>query len=261
MKKKILFVYDHEYPHLWRDGLWAAIQLLLNDYDVVCKNIRTDEVDIQGYDFLLGWGGFESPVEQAIRCLDIKKGLCIGGNAFEPIHRHNYDVLFYETKWYKPQIADHKNIHLAFGVNTQIYFHRKKATKLFDVISVGAFSSWKRQEKIRALPGLRIVIGEIQRGNMSESLHIVGELLTNGVAVCNMVTPEKLSDFYNASRLCYIPADINGGGERAVLEARACGVPVKIEGDNPKLNEMSKVPVPSEVHYYKALLRGITSVI
>ena len=32
-----------------------------------------------------------------------------------------YDVLFYETEWYRPVIEHHPRKHRAFGINTNIY--------------------------------------------------------------------------------------------------------------------------------------------
>ena len=39
---KILFVFDHEYPHLWRDGLWAALKILEKDWDIEYLNLNDD---------------------------------------------------------------------------------------------------------------------------------------------------------------------------------------------------------------------------
>lgn len=261
LRPKILFVYDHEYPHLWKDGLWAAIQLLEEEFEVVTFNLQTDCLpSTDGYAMVLGWGGFESPVDKAIRDLPIKKGLCIGGNAFPPVYQYKYDVLFYETEWYKQFVKDHPNAIKAFGVNTQIY-HPTKVPKIFDVISVGAFALWKRQDMLKRYSGTRLAVGQIQRGNPDESMSIIIPLLANGVIVSDMVEPEKLAQFYNASYLCYVPANINGGGERAVLEARACGIMVDVEEDNPKLKELTTSKIPSEKDYAAALKYGIKSVL
>lgn len=239
--------------------MWAAIQLLLKDFDITCKNIRDESFDATGYDFVLGWGGFESPVERAIRELPNKKGLCIGGNAFAPVYKFKYDVLFYETPWYKKEIADHPNIVKAFGVNTNIFFPRP-TQKIFDVITVGAFAEWKRHYLLQLHSGTRLAIGQIQRGNMEESMEIITSLLTSGVIVSDMVAPEKLAELYNASGMCYIPCNENGGGERAVLEARACGIPVVVEQDNEKLLGLLECEVPTEKDYAKALKKGIESI-
>lgn len=260
---KILFVYDHKYPTLWRDGLREALILLESDFSITYLNLsKRDEFLPDRYDLILGWGAFNSKVDHFIRdVLYTKRGLLIGGNASPPYKTHDYDVLFYETDWYKPQIEAHKNIHKAFGINSKIYFNTRHP-KVIDYITVGSFSAWKRQNKLLLKRGIKLAIGEIQEDNLAESIPIVNKLLAGGVIISGMMSPANLAHFYNISRTCYIPADVNGGGERAVLEARACGLKVEIEGDNPKLQELVSVnSIPTENDYYKALKKGITSIL
>ena len=148
-----------------------------------------------------------------------------------------------------------KFIH-AFGVNTDIY----KPIDLpivWDVLSVGAFARWKRQVNLLNLKGNRLVVGEIQKENMGESLDIIGLLLQGGVGIMDMVPPETLNLIYNLSSYVYIPADIVGGGERSVLEARACGKTVVVEPDNPKLKELCYSEIFDHNYYATQLLKGI----
>ena len=42
--KKILFVYYHKYPNLWKDGLWAALKLLEKDFNVVFFNLAEEKL-------------------------------------------------------------------------------------------------------------------------------------------------------------------------------------------------------------------------
>lgn len=248
--------------------MWAALKILEKELEIEYLNLHEDMTDIgfyQGYDFYLGWGGFGSKVDKFMKIPHpgAKMGLCIGGNAF-PYHP-GYDVLFHETDWVKDYLKLEGNCVKAFGVNTDIYFKEndygecERSHKMFDVISVGAFASWKRHFLLRGKGGLRLAIGQIQRNNPEESLGIINGLLYDGVMVSDMVYPEKLAELYRASWTCYIPADIMGGGERAILEARACGIDVVCENDNPKLKELCTVPIPTEVDYAKALKKGILS--
>ncbi len=259
---KILFVFDHEYPHLWRDGLWAALKILEKEFDIEYLNIQDDNFgrNTLNFDFVLGWGGFNSPVDKFVSELPLKKGLCIGGNAF-PYHS-GYDVLFHETDWVKDFLKLEGDCIKAFGVNSDIYYNdylNDEKKRVFDVISVGAFASWKRHFLLRGKGGLRLAIGQIQRNNPEESLSIINGLLYDGVMVSDMVYPEKLAELYRSSYTCYIPADIMGGGERAILEARACGIDVECENDNPKLKELCTGPIPTEHDYAEALKKGILS--
>lgn len=258
-KTKIAFVLYHEYQDLWRDGLWAAIQLLSFDFEVTILNLwgMTFPPDLSEYSFILGWGAFGSPVDRLLSTCNNRKGLCIAGVS-PPTTMLNYDVLFYETNWFLSQIDAHPNKIHAFGINTQIY-KPMRIRKIFDYLTVGAFAFWKRQTNLLSKKGTRMAIGEIQKENIGESLEIIGDLLLGGVMISDMVEPKKLAELYNASKNVYIPANIYGGGERAVLEARACGVPVEVEPDNPKLIELCCSPVYDERYYASQLKKGVQS--
>jgi hypothetical protein len=85
-------------------------------------------ISIPEWDFILGWGAFGSPTDAVMQHLHKSghkspRGLCIGGNAVAPPDNVSeiYDVLFYETEWYRPVIAHHRRIRRAFGINTNIY--------------------------------------------------------------------------------------------------------------------------------------------
>lgn len=266
MKPKVLFVYDHKYPKLWKDGLWAALRLLKEDFDLIKFNLQDKGkvvIDpLSSFDFVLGWGAFNSSVDLALREMKVqfpskKSGLCIAGNAFPPERMEKYDVLFYETSWYLPQIEKHPHTIHAFGVNTDIYNPWPEAPVIWDFLSVGSFSYWKRHEKIIERSGTKMVIGEIQRDNWTESFDIISNLLLAGVGISDMVYPTKLRNLYNCAGKILIPAEVNGGGERALLEARACGKKVEIMDDNPKLLELLNGPILDHHYYYDQLKKGI----
>jgi len=259
---KLLFVHDSKYEV--KDGLWAALNLLEKQgFEIVRVNLQQG-TPREYFDFTLGWGGFNSPVDKILQseCKG-KKGLCIAGNAFSPVGQDNYDVLFYETEWYLPQIQHHKNVVRAFGINSDIYKPILDAIKIWDWVSVGAFALWKRQHLLKNKGGYKLAIGEIQKNNISESVDIIGDLLYNQIMIPDMVEPEKLAMIYNSADKIFIPADINGGGERAVLEAQACGVPVEVENDNPKLKELltwtERGRIPDQYWYADQLKCGIES--
>jgi hypothetical protein len=270
-KKKILFIINHEYPDNWKDGLWAAMDKLKGDFDIVQWNLFTDEpliADPKDFDFILGWGAFGGPVDNymsALRQVVKKKpfGLCVAGNVVSPGSPDVYDILFYETEWAKDWILSHdptledKLMH-AFGINRLIYNESLGHTdKIWDYTTVGSFSLWKRHILMLDKPGYKLAIGEIQKGNPGESLDIIGDLLLGGIVISDMVEPETLATIYHCSRCVYIPADITGGGERAVLEARACNINVEVEPDNEKLEELLKSPLWDHLYYAEQLKKGI----
>lgn len=258
---KILFVYYHKNPEYWKDGLWWSINELGKKEQVVWLNLayEYDGVNLDNFDFILGWGAFGSPADLFMQKVQgKKKGLCLAGSATPvPVYADNYDIIFYETDWIKNNYLKDVKTRLvkAFGVNTEI-FNSFSSDVIWDYLSVGSFSYWKHHDLMKDKIGTKLCIGEVQKDNLSESMDIITDLVTNDIAVSGMVEPEKLNLIYNLSKTVYIPADINGGGERAVLEARACGCNVEIE-DNPKLKELLECDLPSEKVYFNSLYSAI----
>lgn len=256
---KILFVYYHQNPEYWKDGLWWSINEMSKTHDVTWLNLALpyEGVTTQDYDFVLGWGAFGSPADKFLQgMIGLPKGLCLGGNVVPvPVYASNYQIIFYETDWVKENyLKGLNNLVKAFGVNTAI-FKPLKLEKIWDYLSVGSFSYWKHLEKMKGKLGLRLCIGEVQKDNLVESMDIISDLITNDIAVSGMIGPEKLNLIYNLSKTVYVPADINGGGERTVLEARACGC--KVEVENPKLKELTKCDLPNENVYFNCLTSAI----
>lgn len=267
---KILFICDLKYQAIWKDGLWAALELLKQRHEIEIWNLnyKSDSRVLGDRDFVLGWGAFGSSVDIFLR-EQIKPhsqapiGLCIGGTAQPPVYASEYNVLFYETEWYRKNIIKDfiqtggHAVH-AFGVNTDIYFP-KDTPKTIDWLTVGSFSLWKRQHALIQKEGARLAIGEIQKENLTESMGIITRLLAGGVGIMDMVDPAKLAEFYRMSNNVLIPCELHGGGERAVLEARACGTNVEVIDDNPKLVELSTSTIYDHYYYAKQIEEGITN--
>lgn len=267
-KPKLLFVYDMRDTSHWMDGLHAALFLLEEDFDVFYWNLSNKEeerMDYRDADFVLGWGAFDSSVDKQLKlCGDAKKiGLCIGGNGTPA--REGYDVLFYETKWVRNFLdlgMFCNNLVHAFGVNTDIYNEIDITVPIvWDYIGVGSFSLWKRWHRMQNKKGTKLVVGEYQVDNEPESMAIVQSLIIRNIMVSDTVSPFDLANLYHWSRTLYMPSDIYGGGERAVLEARACGLNVEIEDDNPKLKELLESPIYDHHYYAEQLKKGIMSVL
>lgn len=251
----LVFVYESNHPIEVKDGLATALEVLGREINIKKINIARQLPSFKKDDFVLGWGAFGSRVDELIKHLPNKKGLCIGGCP-EPVDYLGYDVLFYETKWYREKIKYHPNIIHAFGIDTNVY-KNLNVVRDVDYLGVGAYAKWKRWEKMLSKDGHRRVIGEYQRNNQEESQEIWDQLETGGVICKDMMSADKLVCEYNRAKTVYIPATIMGGGERAVLEARSCGCAIEIEPDNPKLKELLDCPIYDVDYYIKQLERGL----
>jgi hypothetical protein len=249
---RLLFVYGHAKPDYWKDGLWRALKELEKKIEITYYNLDLDKKPEGIFDFALGWGGFNSPANSFIVSYNGRKGLCIGGNTNKP-SLDVYDVLFYETDWVRRFLNLDKlkkgKIVKAFGINNEIFYPHPNIAKVWDYLGVGVFANWKRWDKMAEKKGKRLVIGEYQDANEVESLLVISSLMKGGVTISNRVLPEELVNYYCQAKTVYVPADIYGGGERVVLEARSCGCKVEVEEDNPKLKELLSCPVPTFQDY------------
>ncbi len=259
MKPKLLFIYDMENDTNWRDGLWAALNLLEDDFDIHKVNINSRIIDLPNstsYDFILGWGAFDSAVDKMIerqKKKGISAGLCLSAYFAVDGNDKKYDVIFYETewarKWLEVQGITVRLVH-AFGVNTDIYKPIAGLPIVWDWITVGFFGKWHRQVMLNDKEGNKLAIGKLQLG---ESEAIVSPLLLNGCTISSEVEPEKLAQLYNMSKTAYLPGYF--GHERAVLEARACGIGVLVEDE--KLKELEESPIWDASYYAQKLKEGI----
>ena len=274
---KLLFVYDllPEHDLFWRDGLWAALKELEKEWEVTYLNIAKEEDwekkwwDLEGKnDFVLGWGGTGSPHFLKVWANGIggKGGWCFGGGNINEERLEKFPVVFVEneSQLIKP------NFRHAFGTNTDL-FKTLQQPIIIDALYPAAFAYWKHQEQFAViceqenLKGL--AVGYIQRNNPQESYELVSACVAREVAVMDWVPAESLVWLYNASKEVIITADASGGSERAVLEAKACGVPVRVVSDSEKLHVLNKLSTEevrtewNHIKYASKLKEGIREVL
>jgi hypothetical protein len=245
----------------WHDGFTKAINILKTKYDIEIINFYDKtNINYNLYDLVLIKEGFDGDIYHNYLNFiknnkkNCKIGLLISSSNIIPTDDllKNLDILFYETYWYYnyANLKRHKLAIHAFGVDTEI-MKNKNLVKKYDVIFIGTCFPYKRPEKILDLPGLKLVIGQIPDKELENKFK------QNKVHVINFVSYENLSNYLNMSKLCYIPCQTHGGGERAVLEARACGINVRIEDDNLKLKELLESPIYDSNYYAQQIQNGI----
>ena len=177
-----------------------------------------------------------------------------------------YHSVFYETAWFKEtfgwKFVGQPRHYQAFGISTRI-MHPGVApldeeSKPFEYVFVGHISdALKRVRKLEDMPGRRLAIGHVDAGDME----VVKQLRAHGVdVVAGQMSYDDLATILRLSRTVLLPMAVWGGGERALLEARACGAAVEISTDNPKLKSLLELPVvPNECLYAQQLLRGFAA--
>ena len=247
------------------DGFFSAVSILKHKYNVDFWKVNFDKNkrEYSKYDLVMFKGNFGVDYASTIGFVKDttgkqKVGLFISSTGRAKAHELKfYDLLFYETRWYynsDPLLKYHKNCYHGFGIDTNIMKPQENPNKIYDVISIGTFAQYKRQHLITKFEGKKAVYGN-KYGN--DNNPIVKYLENNGVEVFDAIPYQDLCNVYNSSKMCYVPCTVDGGGDRCVLEARACGINVQIEPDNPKLQELYECKIFNHIEYSEMIENGI----
>lgn len=241
MKQKIDFLWlgiTGRYG-IWKDGLWAAMKILEETYDIEYKEptaeIREDAI-------VLYWeapcciNGPDKDSYNRVHNLPNRKVLLFAGGPLQQDWVYGFDHVCVESQINADECEAQGIPHsTAFGVNTDIW---KPVPSVFsrhwDGIHHGTCASWKRQWLVGEAVGDRgILVGRYQESD-PYPFDRAREL---GVTVMDETDPESLVHYMTASRTCLQTSDYWGGGQRCTLEAMAAGVPVICMSDSPKNRE------------------------
>ena len=244
----------------WNDGFTKAIDLLQGLYKIHLLNLsdsKPNASDLNKFDLVLvksNWGWIPDQYIRTIKGLKVKKALAISG-VNNPGFKDMlfYDLLFYETFWYKKQLSSHPLAIHAFGIDTSIMKEDIAVEKDYDALSVGGLKKYKGHEDLININGKKAIIGDFNDGEAD----LRNTLDKAGVELIDFVNYNDLNRYYNRCKSVHINADLYGGGERAVLEARACNVPVVISKQNEKLKGLNKGPIWNHFYYASQLDLGI----
>jgi hypothetical protein len=215
-----------------------------------------------------------------------KQVLCFGGGPTYTPNIHNFDLIFGESAI---DIKDFKRFGKktlqAFGTNTKLFRPMPEQPKVFAYIYPAAFAKWKHHEKFAGFIKNReekiketMIIGEDE--DLKLPCLAVGYMQPDGwekecyeicqkygISVIPQVTYDVMPYLINAAETVYVGADINGGCQRTILEAKACGIPVEIDSDSPKLLELKSLTREdilrnwSEESYAERLKIGIEGIL
>lgn len=271
--KKILVLYyvpksTFKYSN-WHDGFTKALDILEEKYSIDRYNIADHEDRslplFDKYQFILAksnWGWIvDKYVKEHCAKLKIPKGIMISGSAKPSFLRNpqkKYDVLYYETEWYKKYLSSRKTRIHAFGIDTDIMNGISADQKSIDWLSIGVLKKYKRMESLFDKSGKKVIIGFDPKTPYSEQLK--KQMIDNEVEFIPFMSYSELSYYYAKTKNLLANGITQGGGERAVLEARAYGCNIHINPDNLKLKEMAECPIYDHHYYASQMQKGIEEV-
>ena len=252
------------------DGFSAAMEVLAKRHVVRWLNVHPYNSDaavqsalITDADFVLvrsDWGWFPcAAADDALRGrADVPVGLLIAGSHPPPSAAETlrFDVLFYETPWYAQFVAQHPFSVEAFGVDTR-HMHPGGGQRDIDWLMVGRLAAFKRPERLIPKKGRRVAVGDLS----SAPSRMTSALEDSGVEVVDFMPYAELANYYRRSRTVLVACELQGGGERSVLEGRACGCEVEVAHDNEKLQSLLAIPVSDHKEYASRLEGSILEVV
>lgn len=256
---KIAFLHDWTMPlneYLDNeDGLPRAVEVLAEKHQVewytggpsltfrhkgYILNVVPSELELalklhaQAPDIIVCWGSLDRPWHKLVheQFPGTPKVLCFAGGPREHIAKSYFRVIVVESQVY---LDDFTKAGVAamrgFGTNTKV-FRSLGLPKVWHAIYPASFCFHKNIELFaRAMGGNGLVVG-----NHNE-VTIVSKLRQIGTPHMHRVSSEALCDLYNMSHCAVITGGPNGGAQRIVLEAMACGIPVVVMRDNDKCVE------------------------
>ncbi len=257
----------------WNDGFVAALRLLQRWGHLVTW-LNTDAADSSaafkaaapGAGVILAKSNWGWKVDRFLRSHAgvagpaSRRAIMVSGISSHIGYRRGrfYDVVFFQTNWYKPRLSPRLLAVHAYGINTdEMYPPVARVTPEWDWLYVGALTRQRRADRLLGKEGRRLAIGELGRSDPS----LVAALERDGVVVQDFVPYPELREIYWRARRLYVPAALDGGGERQVMEAMACGLPVALEPDNPKLREVvENAGYWTESYYARQLELGLSLV-
>lgn len=271
---RLAFICDMPADHFiyWNDGLRAALDYLVAVYgwQISIYNIPSmTNVHIEdNFDFVLFWGGLIKKEHETKKFK--KQGLCFAGGITYHPNINNFDILFAESQ---VDFDAFKKLGVrtvrAFGTNTELFREIPGQAKVWDYIFPAAFAKWKRHDKfveiVKAKKAKALAVGMIQPNGWEKETYEV--CLKNGITVLSWIPSSALVWLYNASKACLITSDATGGSQRAVLEAKMCGIKVEMDTSSPKLLELKDLTKKdveekwSHVTYAESLKKGIEEVL
>lgn len=224
------------YGH-WNDGLKKAMELIETEHDVTYHEPQDNIKDV---DIILYW---EAPCtilgKDKMNYLNvltnpIPKALLFAGGPIKKEWVDGFDLLFVESQINADECEQFGiPYRTAFGVNTDI-FYPQKLEKKWDAYMPATCASWKRQGLFsQSVKEKGILSGRDQPTDPQPFI----DARKNGTTVLDEQPYEQVARLLNESYVMLQTSEFWGGGQRATLEAMACGIPPIVMSDSPKNRE------------------------
>lgn len=237
---KIAFVWQGisgRYGH-WNDGLKKAMELIETEHEVT---YHEPHEHIRNVDIILYW---EAPCTMVgkdkmnylnILTNPLPKALLFAGGPIKKEWIDGFDLVFVESQINSDECEALGIPHrTAFGVNTDIFRPIDGYLKHYDGMHQATCASWKRLDLFaKALKDKGIVCGRDQETDPNGFI----ECRKQGVTLLPEQPYEEVANLLNQSNTLVQTSEYWGGGQRATLEAMACGVPPIVMSDSPKNRE------------------------
>lgn len=220
----------------WKDGLYAAMRIIGQKHEVRYFD-PSDDVESFKPDWVLFWEapicyqGKDGEMYRRVCSLPFRKALLFAGGEIKPMWVKDFDHIFVESAIDAEACGRFGLPHSrAFGINDSI-FRTQEQPKIFDAMHHATCASWKRTWLMTGgLGAMSMVCGRFQPHDPK----CFDDARRDRALVLPEQSAESVASLLNASHCLAQTSGFWGGGQRATLEAIACGIPVVATRDSPK---------------------------
>lgn len=236
-------MFDSKGQPVAHDGLQEAVSVLDHSWSTIRADVglssglkAISQLNVYYPDVIVVRGSADSPHAQLIKknFVNFKKALFVEDGYVSPEEGLRWDLIFSESL---ASLASVSMARQAYGINANLFRPLSLQPKLIDALYPAPFTDrsnhilfadYCQKNKLRG-----VAVGEL---NPDEPIPYEA-CLNKGVSVLPSISAESMVWLYNASKEVVVCSEL----VKPVLEARACGVPVKTLNCSPQLELMANL--------------------